>query len=365
MSTKQKTRLYYIDNIRSLCTYSLFIWHTCEVFHCKEGFYIEGAQDFLCTYVYCFASPWIMAVMFFIAGISSMLSLESRPLRQFYKDRVKRILKPTVAGILLWVPPANIFVLKNHFSYEGNFLSAIVYFYTHCNEDMYGYDGSFTPAQFWFVCFLGAYVFLAYPVIKYVLDKKEVLADKRIVSWKTILCLIVVNYILCYGSTEETFLAFGMFFVMGLVLHNNKSFYEFIEANWKVLLLLALTVNLMASNALIVSRDFDVWTWQYALCRMIWSSGRVIAVFAVLGAGKVWLNVSGLVWWKYLSRNSFSYYFLHMQILIAVAYYVITHVKAIVGIQWLLIISISVALTAVTVEAFKRLSFTKWMFELR
>ena len=97
---------------------------------------------------------------------------------------------------------------------------------------------------------------------------------------------------------------------------------------------------------------------------MIWSAGRVLAVFAVLGAGKVWLNIKGSVW-KYLSSNSFSYYFLHMQILIAVAYYVITYVNAMVGIQWLLIISISVVLTIVTVEVFKRLSLTRWLFELR
>lgn len=169
--------------------------------------------------------------MFFIAGICSMLSLENRSLEQFYKDRVKRILKPTIAGFILWVPLAAYFVRKNHFSYEGNLLSGMVYFFTYCNEDMYGYDGSFTPVQLWFVCFLCAYLFLAYPVIKYVLDKKEVLADKKIVSWKTIFCLIVVNFVLCFGSTEETFLAFGMFFAMGLVLHNNKSFYEFIEEN--------------------------------------------------------------------------------------------------------------------------------------
>ena len=49
MSARQKIRMPYIDNIRSLCIYSLFIWHTCEVFHCKEGFYIEGTKDFLCT----------------------------------------------------------------------------------------------------------------------------------------------------------------------------------------------------------------------------------------------------------------------------------------------------------------------------
>ena len=364
MSTKKKIRLPYIDNIRSLCIYSLFIWHTCEVFHCKEGFYIEGTKDFLCTYIYCFVSPWIMAVMFFIAGISSMLSLENRSLEQFYKDRVKRILKPTIAGIILWVPLGTYFVMKNHFSYEGNLLSGMMYFFTHCNEDMYGYDGSFTPAQLWFVCFLCAYLFLAYPVIKYVLDKKEVLAEKRIVSWKTILLLVVVNFVLCYGSTEETFLAFGMFFVLGLILHNNKSFYEFIEENWKVLLFFALTANLMASYALILIRDLEVWTWQYAVCRMIWSAGRVLAVFAVLGAGKVWLNIKGSVW-KYLSSNSFSYYFIHMQILIAVAYYVITYVNAMVGIQWLLIISISVVLTIVTVEVFKRLFITRWLFELR
>ena len=205
-------RKNFIDNIRSLCVYSLFIWHASEVFHCKEGFYIEGEKSLFLTIVYNLASPGLMAILFFTAGVSSMLSLKKRTIREFYQNLMQKIVIPGVIGLLFWVPIQSYFTMKNHFDYTGNFLSAWWYFYSHISSNFYGYDGSFSPSQLWFLLYLGTYVILSYPVIRRLLSKPGELSNKEIVSWKSILLLVILNWILSYGTTEETYLAFGLFF---------------------------------------------------------------------------------------------------------------------------------------------------------
>lgn len=364
MEKEKNTRLYCLDNIKALCIFSLFIWHTCEVFHCKEGFYVEGKDTLLFTLMYCFASPWLMSVMFFISGMATMFSLEKRSIKQYYLDRFERVIRPVVAGIILWVPLEAYFCLKNHSDFDGGVLKSFAYFFTHINIDFYGYDGSFTPSQLWFMCFLIAYVFLFYPLISLVLKNKEKYINNTYVSWKTIIGTILITFVLSYGSTEETFLAFAVFFGLGIVLYKNKHFFDFIGKYWILLLILGLVFNICASPALIHIRNLDnIWCSEYALCRLIWSTGRIMGVLGTIAVGQRLLN-SNSNKWKYFTRNSYNYYFVHMQILIAVAYIIVTFVNVTVGLQWILIFVLSIIMTVVAVEIMKRIKLFRWLFGL-
>lgn len=52
-----------------------------------------------------FVYPWFMALLFAVAGMSARYSLEKRSSKAFLKDRARRILLPSIAGIFLlsWV----------------------------------------------------------------------------------------------------------------------------------------------------------------------------------------------------------------------------------------------------------------------
>ena len=96
------------------------------------------------TIVYNLASPGLMAILFFTAGVSSMLSLKKRTIREFYQNRMQKIVIPGVIGVLFWVPIQSYFTMKNHFDYIGNFLSAWWYFYSHISSNFDTYN-SLTP----------------------------------------------------------------------------------------------------------------------------------------------------------------------------------------------------------------------------
>ena len=62
----------------------------------------------------------------------------------------------------------------------------------------------------------------------------------------------------------------------------------------------------------------EIWTVSYAICRMIWSTVRVSVVLAAMGAGQIWMDGNGKLL-KWLSNNSFNFYFLHMQLTVHIS----------------------------------------------
>lgn len=108
----------------------------------------------------------------------------------------------------------------------------------------------------------------------------------------------------------------------------------------------------------------EIWTVSYAICRMIWSTARVSVVLATMGAGQIWMDGNGKLL-KWLSNNSFNFYFLHMQLLIIVAYYVVTYLAVSAGVQWIAILLASSVLTIIVNEVMKRVPVFQCLYGLR
>ena len=124
-----KDRTYYLDNIRTIII-GLFVAHTCEIYHLKEGFYVEGDKSLVPTLIYGFLTSWYMSVLFFIAGLTTMYSLKKRTIKEYYMKRFKRLLVPFFVGLFLWVPIQSYYTLRNHYDFDGNALDVYKHFFT-------------------------------------------------------------------------------------------------------------------------------------------------------------------------------------------------------------------------------------------
>lgn len=76
-------RKYYLDNIKTIQILGLYLAHACEMYHLKEGFYIEGDKSLVPTVIYSFLTSWYMAVTFAlieiakrIPGVNGMLGMK-------------------------------------------------------------------------------------------------------------------------------------------------------------------------------------------------------------------------------------------------------------------------------------------------
>lgn len=345
-------RKYYLDNIRTMLILGLFIAHTCEIYHLKEGFYVEGENTLIPTLIYNSLRSWYMSVLFFTAGLTTMYSLNKRTIKAYYKERCKRLLLPFFIGLFLWVPIQSYFTLKNHYDFTGNVIDVYKHFFTTFTDGFYGYDGGFTPSHLWFLIYLMGIALISYPVIRY---KKNQLSGKLLnVNWKSFAVFTLIIYVVAYGTSDESIGKFIVFFVVGLLLYDSKELYEFALRYWKIFGFFGLITNICMSFMLIQMHDMSIWTFEYAWMRLIWAISCTTAVFGVMGIGQRFLNkTNGLV--KYLSERSFAIYYIHMTVVIAVGYYVLEYVSCNVGLQIGMIMGISVVVTFVLVEVAKRI----------
>ena len=97
-------RKYYIDNIRWMTVVLVIIYHIIYIFNCSgviSNINVQGIPilDTFLIFVY----PWFMTLLFLVAGMSSRYSLNKRTNKEFLKKRKKRVLLPSITGILIMV----------------------------------------------------------------------------------------------------------------------------------------------------------------------------------------------------------------------------------------------------------------------
>ena len=102
-----KQRYYFIDNLRWVTVALVLIYHVFYNFNAQGvfggigGFTEHQWQDVICTVLY----PWFMTLMFILAGVSSRYALLHRTVKEFRRERTRKLLVPSTLGLLLfgWV----------------------------------------------------------------------------------------------------------------------------------------------------------------------------------------------------------------------------------------------------------------------
>lgn len=111
-------------------------------------------------------------------------------------------------------------------------------------------------------------------------------------------------------------------------------------------------------------KDMQIFSWQYLISRYIWSLACVVACLSILGVGQYHFNMQGKIM-KYLSIHSFGIYFIHMVVLLVIAYYILEYAGLNIWIEMITIIVCSFLGTLVLLEVFKKIPLIRWMFEIR
>lgn len=106
-------RKYYLDNMKWSIILLVLVFHTVSIFSsCKApmSFNAPGisALDGIGYMIY----PWFMSCMFVAAGISAKFALKKRDEKTFIKERVKKLLIPFVAYLILVGPFASTLSFK-------------------------------------------------------------------------------------------------------------------------------------------------------------------------------------------------------------------------------------------------------------
>ncbi len=384
-------RKRYLDILRLFCVILLIPFHTMMMYNTwGDEQYVPKAPLEAASWFVRLSYPWLISLMFAIAGMSARYSLQKRTPAKYAVERLMRLGLPLLTGVLLITPFLSYIADVSNNGYSGGYIAHYAVFFTKLT-DFSGYYRGFGLAHLWFLWFLLVISLVVLPV--YLFGKRY----PRFMEWSkgTVALMLVLGVVQALADnmlnvSSKILAQYTVLFVVGLFV---LSYMEW--SKWPIAFILVLgVVQVLADDAL----NFDGRSLaQYFVLFLIGLSilsheevqkklekFRFAFLAAVLGVGALYVFAIRLDWRgltydvpyylygyltmltllgfgrrrlnvrnKVLTRaaaNSQLYYILHYPILIAAAYFLIPHIPN-VPMQIGVLIAVSFVLTVLLAKA--------------
>ena len=271
-----------------------------------------------------FVSQWRMSLLFLISGASIYFSLRRRSAGIFTKDRLKRVLLPLVAGILLVVPPQ---VYLERLT-QGETFTYAAFYCTIFDFEPYP-KGNFSWHHLWYLAYIFVYSLVFLPVLLRLQKRQNTL--KPLPGW---LLLLLPGVWLGIGeallrpywpasndlvSDWASHFLYISVFLLGFLLFSNRALLEQVQ---RVRILsfavgLALTACLYAYYWLDWQEPDQLGLMAYGLLK---SLNRWAWLMAIVGMGLQYLGHGSPALQK-ANEMVYPFYILHQTVIVVLGYW--------------------------------------------
>ncbi len=350
-------RKYYIDNLRWITILLLFPFHAAQIWNGSDfnGFYIwESVNPWLHAFSSAI-SPWFMALLFVLAGMSTRYALQKRTPKAYVMERVKKVLVPLIAGVLLLCPIMTYYAERFFNGYTGSYWQQYILFFTK-ETDLTGYRGGFTPGHLWFLLFLFVISMVALLCIQ---GQKRFFPNWNVPRFSYLgLLLLVVPVGLMRYVGDIAGKSLGQFFILFLFGYALFTKNEIMETVKKY--------RFLSLGLWIVSGAGFVYTYCFTGLQEIFYGGLYLCfcwfgILALLGIGATSLTFHNKRS-TYFTNASFALYIFHLPITILIGYSVMTMLQIGTALQFLLITIVSFIRTIAVYEIVRRIPGLRALF---
>jgi len=358
-------RLHYIDNLRWISILLLFPFHTAFIF-CAGwyGYYVQSDQPSAAAHLLTVTvEPWIMPLLFCIAGMSMRFALQKRTPLEYLRERARRLLVPFIAGVVLVCPVIAFYALKFHTGYTGSLPGAFAHFFSSAWPDRYPYGmtGDFSVDHLWFIISLFIFSVVTLGVILIWRRAGSRPFGPGSAGLPVIILLFVPVWLLNDAGASVTgysLPAYFAIFLIGYSLLAADGIQELLEKNlaWLLAAWIILTAGVMWIYGILLGHGEVFWGSSAAFVLTGWTG-----VLAIMGAGRHCLD-TGTPLTTRLHAASYPVYILHQAILVAVAYYVLLMAGIPPVLQYAAIVLFSIILTFTCYEILKRIPGMRLLF---
>ncbi len=318
----EKTRLYYLDWLRTLVVLSLIPFHAALTYTGMGDTYIETQiSDLRVLPFLVITAPlgsFFMTLLFFVSGISAYFSFKYRGKGKYIKERVNKTLLPLVLGTIFICPTQAYFKALNE-GFRGNLLQFIPEFFSGKIVSYLGY------AHFWFLLYLFVFSMIALPLFaKWSNDNDRLMKISDLICkgrniYIPIIFIIVAEILLrpFFPGMQNLIMDWAnvvvylSIFIFGFVFASDTRIQERLNKLSKISaylfailsFLYILVMYLFLSNGSSISSLGLAW----AVTKGVFECSAIIFLIFI---GKKYLNKNSSLL-NYLSKVSFSFYIFH------------------------------------------------------
>ena len=355
MSRRASARLYYLDWLRVIAIFGVFLFHAVHPFDLNDWHIKNAEQSMAITVVLGLLFPWGMPFFFLIAGTGSWFALRRRTAGQYIGERFRRLMIPFITGvILLW--PFMLYVQWRFMAVTGQwnptFMEWVLYHRTGFTPRWFGEIGN----HLWFLGFLFSFSLLGLPIflwLKRTAGQALVACLARICEYRGGILLLAVPIVVVRLALQPffarehdwaDFFTLMTFFVLGFVLYAHEGFVRAIRRDWPILLGAAIATSAAWAYLALTTENLEIEapmrSVRYAL---IWIAialnGWFWSTFVLsVGMRRLDFTNSTLQYWQ---TAILPFFVLHQPVIMAIAFFVV---------QWHA--SIAVKLVSVVVSSF-------------
>jgi glucan biosynthesis protein C len=246
MTATTTSRLHYLDWIRVLAVFGVFMFHALHAFDGIPWFIKNEEISFPITGILMLFFPWGLPLFFMVSGASAYFALRKRNNNQFIIERISRLLIPLIVGSIL-LSPIQAYVVALH---QGTFTGSFAAYLTTLPER---FVFMFSPKMFsiwgwhlWFLGYLVSFALLTIPLFRY-LEKAERSPMDGLAAFVDhtrggllvlLLPLLLVRGILHgiapleHGWTDFTY--YLLFYIYGFVFFSDERFLKAVRRDWYI-----------------------------------------------------------------------------------------------------------------------------------
>jgi len=373
MERTKSARLYYLDWLRVLAIFTVFIYHSTRFFNTETWnvknpiwyTWVEGWNRF--------ATAWLLPLIFVISGASLFYAAGKggggmRGASRFVKDKALRLLVPVLVcdfthaslQVYLW--------RLTHGEFSGSYLQYLPqYFFD---------DFDWTGAHLWYLWMLFLFSVILYPLLRWlrgrgreILSRLGDLLARPAAVYALALPAILLSVFIDYHSTDLknagwTHFVYLWLTLAGFLVVSNDG----VQASTQRLRWVSLPAGLVLVGCSLFLLTLDVGpafgTWGYALGWATRAMGSWCCVLAILGFGRKYLE-HGTPFLTYANEAVLPFYILHQTVLLGVGYFVVQWTIPDL-LKWVIILIISFPIIMVLYEFLvRRLGVMRFLFGMK
>lgn len=323
-------RKEFINHMRWLAVLWLVPYHAACIFRPKVfgDFYIAAINGGHKAYeiLLILSRPWIMPLLYAIAGVSAYYALKKRSMGEFARERVFRLLIPLALVTITLSPIQSYIGGLNHFTIAP-YITALEYLkkFLSATSNSSGYEGGFSFNGFWYVRYLFYMNVVLFPIMAW-FQKNGKKMEEYIgkLSLFAIGCMSIFPFEGYWMTKSDySFREYFAFFALGFFVLSNEELHEKLSKWCWALAGVVSVLTVYNVYMCLHFRNKGVIYW------FLYRTLRWLCLMTIFGFFKRYFD-KGCKVTDYLTESSYGFYLLHQTTLLVVVQYI---VKGVIGIK--------------------------------